>query len=315
MSKRRKWIMIIIAILLILILIFGKVNKGTGVWNAIFDKKANETVELEETIEIVEKENCKENAEFYIKINNQYIYTYCLESIQIKKENQQIELKEYWKDNPNALEKMIDSNHKDTTIYKDGGTIRFKSQGLTMIKCHKELDDAFYNTDIYIGPETMEYQNGFCEQNHDIDKIYDDLEYTPIGQLPVDYNLEKAVTERALVITYSKIYNAELYDSFVEKIKKKESAFLRIIQSTVEGDAIILDIKYDSKTNKAIVVTDNTRDQFLSDDDRKITIDEYEHIEEHIEMLTTGGIRELIVYNGILENDYRILCSFNGFMD
>ena len=315
MSKKRKWILIVIAILLVLILIFGKVNKDTGTWNTILGKKTNERVELDYTMEAIEKEECKEKEEFYTKINNQYIYTYCLQNIKINKGNQQIELKEYLKDNPNVLEEITDSNHEDIVVYKDGGTIKFKNQGITIIKCHRILDDTSYNTDIYIGTDSMEYQDGFCEYNHDIDKVYDDLEYIPIRELPIDYSLEEAMEENNLIVTHSKNYNSELYDNFIEKVKKKESTFLRIIQFTVEGDIIITDVKYDSKINKTIVITDNTRDRFSSDDTRKITTSEYEHIEEHNEMLTTGSIRELIVYNGTLDNDYRVLYSFNVLID
>lgn len=138
-------------------------------------------------------------------------------------------------------------------------------------------------------------------------------EYTSIKDLSKDYNIDQAIKDNALVITYSKIYNSSLYDSFIENIKNNKDAFLRIVQPTVEGDIIITDIKYEN--DKVVVITDNTRDRYSGEEDRKITIEAYEHIEERIEILETGGIRQLIVYNDKSKDDYRVILSLYAFID
>lgn len=66
-------------------------------------------------------------------------------------------------------------------------------------------------------------------------------------------------------------------------------------QTTVEGDLIITDIK--NEIDKVIVITDNTRDKFSSEEDRKITIETYKNIEEVLDLDKDPAISNLIVYN------------------
>ncbi len=79
-------------------------------------------------------------------------------------------------------------------------------------------------------------------------------------------------------------------------------------QTTVEGDLIITDIKYE--IDKVIVITDNTRDKFSSEEDRKITIETYKNIEEVLDLDKDPAISSLIVYNDNKE-DSRILLTRN----
>ena len=130
-------------------------------------------------------------------------------------------------------------------------------------------------------------------------------EYKPIKDL--------AIKDNFFVVTYNKIYHQDLYDSFVNKIKEKKDAFLKIVQPTVEGDIIITDIIYEN--DKVVVITDNTRDRYSGEEDRKITIEEYEHIEERNEILEMGGIRQLIVYNDKSKDNYRVILILNAFID
>lgn len=79
-------------------------------------------------------------------------------------------------------------------------------------------------------------------------------------------------------------------------------------QTTVEGDLIITDIKYE--IDKVIVITDNTRDKFSSEEDRKITIETYKKIEEVLDLDKDHAISNLIVYNDNKE-DSRVLLTRN----
>lgn len=79
-------------------------------------------------------------------------------------------------------------------------------------------------------------------------------------------------------------------------------------QTTVEGDLIITDIKYE--IDKVIVITDNTRDKFSSEEDRKITIETYKNIEEVLDLDKDPAISSLIVYNDNKE-DSRVLLTRN----
>ena len=79
-------------------------------------------------------------------------------------------------------------------------------------------------------------------------------------------------------------------------------------QTTVEGDLIITDIKYE--IDKVIVITDNTKDKFSSEEDRKITIETYKNIEEVLDLDKDPAISSLIVYNDNKE-DSRVLLTQN----
>lgn len=130
------------------------------------------------TVVTSELESTKEPY-LYTTLNGQKIYSY-LEHIQINSESELIELKEFLKENPNALEEMI-NNMKLIEIYRDGGTKLYKdskdftNEGLTIIKCNKRTAEIT-NTDIYIGPYETEYKSPICE-NTRIVKINDTLYY------------------------------------------------------------------------------------------------------------------------------------------
>ncbi|MCI5967644.1 MAG: DUF4362 domain-containing protein [Tenericutes bacterium] len=83
-------------------------------------------------------------------------------------------------------------------------------------------------------------------------------------------------------------------------------------QTTVEGDLIITDIKYE--IDKVIVTTDNTRDKFSSEEDRKITIETYKNIEEVLDLDKDPVISSLIVYNDNKE-DSRVLLTRNRIIN
>ena len=85
-----------------------------------------------------------------------------------------------------------------------------------------------------------------------------------------------------------------------------------MVQTTVEGDLIITDIKYE--IDKVIVITDNTRDKFSSEEDRKITIETYKNIEEVLDLDKDPAISSLIVYNDNKE-DSKVLLTRNMIMN
>lgn len=126
--------------------------------------------------------------------------------------------------------------------------------------------------------------------NHDdkdtlLDKIYE-LEvtknYKDIRKLPVQYTYEEALSDHCYIsdILNPVETNQALYDSFTNKVKNKQSAFIRTIQITVEGDFIIVDVLYDSDTNRFYLVKDDTRDRYLSLAESVISVMEYSKMGE-----------------------------------
>lgn len=111
-----------------------------------------------------------------------------------------------------------------------------------------------------------------------IDDIYN-LEitknYINIKELDENYTTEQALKDNCFVIG-AMVHNDYLYAEFIDNYKKKEDAFIRVIQTTVEGDIIIIDLLYDSNTDKVYIVKDDTRDKFSSAEDRTIKYKVYE---------------------------------------
>lgn len=111
-----------------------------------------------------------------------------------------------------------------------------------------------------------------------------------LEELPQNYLLENAIKDGCFIITNSKIYNKDKLEKFIENTninsKDRKEDFIRIVQYTREGDAIITDLSYnikeetyilsENKVNKSnyVLKIDNTRDRFASDEERKISIEE-----------------------------------------
>lgn len=117
----------------------------------------------------------------------------------------------------------------------------------------KNLDD-FYNTE--------------QAQNHDIRK------------LPEEYSSFDAQQDNCFVIG-AMVHNDHLYGEFMKNHEEKTSSFIRVVQNTVEGDAVLCDILYYEKTDKLYLVTDRTRDRFSAEADRKIELREFDNIAEY----------------------------------
>lgn len=99
--------------------------------------------------------------------------------------------------------------------------------------------------------------------------------YKNIKELPEDYSKEQAQQDNCFVIG-AMVHNDNLYSEFMNKYNKKENAFIRVVQSTAEGDIFIIDVLYEAKNNKIHLVKDDTRDKFSAQEDRTIKYRTYE---------------------------------------
>lgn len=117
-------------------------------------------------------------------------------------------------------------------------------------------------------------------------KSLDDLYHTEpaqnrdIRELPEEYSSTDAQLDNCFVIG-AMVHNDHLYGEFMEDHKNKTSSFIRVVQNTVEGDAILYDILYYEKTDKLYLVTDRTRDRFSAEADRKLELREFDNIAEY----------------------------------
>lgn len=100
--------------------------------------------------------------------------------------------------------------------------------------------------------------------------------YIALQDVPQNYSFEQALQDECVVITNKQVYNMEKLEEFIENTKinskKRISDLIRIIQYTREGDMLITDVCYKLYQNTYIVATDNTRDKFGENQDKKITI-------------------------------------------
>ena len=160
--KKRKVLKIILAIVCIVVIIVDAY---------IIRKKSNNnssvSMNTATKIHTEETTNCNNKPKLYDTINNQKIYFYCIDSVKIKQDNSELELKDYLKENSinNILDLLsINSTLYDggTAIYRDKDTNRITNLGITIIKCNTLKD----NKDIYIGPENMILKKNFCKDNN-----------------------------------------------------------------------------------------------------------------------------------------------------
>ena len=143
----------------------------------------------------------------------------------------------------------------------------------------------------------------FTKETNALDEFYDTkltTGYVNIKQIKEDYTIEEAINDKGFVVSHAKVYNENLYEEFMNKYNNKESAYIRLVQPTTEGDLVIYDVKYDKDSDKIILVTDSTRDKFAANNDRIISLHEYEKIGTY---RYNNGNLFWVVYNGDINDE------------
>jgi len=194
MKKRNIILTITIISITIIIFITYIFNSNS---NDINDNNNNQNLTINEDSE------CDHKPKLYYQNNNQKIYTYCLDKIELTIDNEPIELKEYLKNNSindliNSLEKTASLYDGGTNIYNDGGSKRITNNGITLIKCNT-IDG---NKDIYIGNKDMEYKSNFCKDNNST--------FTRTYTIKKIKNYTKQQYEDGIPVTYSKSLSVTL---------------------------------------------------------------------------------------------------------
>ena len=119
--------------------------------------------------------------------------------------------------------------------------------------------------------------------------------YQDIRELPQNYKYEDAVRDNCYInsIFDNTKTNRKLYNEFNMKLKNKQTAFIRVVQTTGVGDLVIADVLYDSKSDRIYLVKDDTRDRYLSLAESIISIRQYAQSGEWED----SGERSWILYN------------------
>lgn len=85
-------------------------------------------------------------------------------------------------------------------------------------------------------------------------------DYTPITELPKEYNPDMAIEKGDVVKAIGNEGNFHKLSRFVENVKNKKPDFIRVVLTTIEGDPIIHDLNFNGKTIH--LTMDTTRDAF-----------------------------------------------------
>lgn len=155
----------------------------------------------------------------------------------------------------------------------------------------------------FIASKEWKNENTVVDQvEYDLDKIYDSKiceGYEDIREIDKEYNKELAQKDNCLVIG-AMVHNENVMIDFIEKYNNKESAFIRIAQNNNKnGELYLIDLFYDSVSDKVYCVTDTTRDSSKEENKRVIELKKYEHMENWKYKDGTYWI----VYNGELPSE------------
>ena len=151
-------------------------------------------------------------------------------------------------------------------------------------------------------PSTSVYQSERIDytqyyNNTDLNNFHNTFGYDDIRILGQDYTIDSAINSNCYVHSNSGIFNEEILKAFIENKNNGILSSIRIIETTIEGDLIITDIKFED--SKVKVVRDFTRDKYMNIQDATIAYLEYDNIDEY----EYNGRRMLVVHNGELTDE------------
>ncbi len=204
-------------------------------------------------------------------------------------------------------------------VSNDGGKVTYWGLGYKVIRYVGVSPNEPYENNIgvkmgnwfmkYELPMDSEYNK---EKNKDINTLNDfyNTELTQnkdIRHLGQEYSTFDAQKDNCFVIG-AMVHNDNLYSEFMDKYNKKENAFIRVVQSTIEGDIFIIDVLYEAKNNKIHLVKDDTRDKFSAKEDRTIKYKTY----EKTGVWNYNNLQYWVAYNGELPNNTKAEFSINS---
>lgn len=133
--------------------------------------------------------------------------------------------------------------------------------------------------------------------NTELNNFYNAFGYDDIRILGQDYTIDSAINSNCYVHSNNGIFNEEILNAFIDNKKNGIPSSIRVIETTIEGDLIITDIKFED--SKVKVVRDFTRDKYMNIQDATIAYLEYDNIDEY----EYNGRRMLVVHNGELTDE------------
>lgn len=112
--------------------------------------------------------------------------------------------------------------------------------------------------------KTISEINNFYNKNITRDK--------DIRKLPSNYSYDDAIKDGCFYVG-AMLKNEELYNEFIINYRNNKSSYIRICNSTKEGDLIINDLLFNKGSQSFYLIHDNTRDKMS--EDKKISFRKY----------------------------------------
>lgn len=114
-----------------------------------------------------------------------------------------------------------------------------------------------------------------------------------VMDLPKDYTVYDAIDDGCFRV-FNKTYNEQAYKEFMEAYNNKEKAFIRVAQTTDEGDLVLFDVAYFPDNKKVYIVKDDTRDKLAVEQDRTYSLKEFDRVGKY----RKGDNTYFVAYNG-----------------
>lgn len=111
-----------------------------------------------------------------------------------------------------------------------------------------------------------------------------------IRNLPKEYKMEDALKDGVYVNSIS----LDKAEDFLKDYRNEKSVYLRTARTTKEGELVILDVLYYSPTEQLLVVIDNSRDNYASDEGERIFLIEY----SSTTIIENGNSKRWVMYGG-----------------
>lgn len=177
-------------------------------------------------------------------------------------------------------------------ISQDGAKVTYYGLGYKVIRYVGVSPNEPFESNIGVkmGSWFMKYElpidikndNEEIAQIENLDDFYNTslTKENDIRSLGKQYSSFDAQKDNCFVIG-AMVHNDYLYNEFMDNYKNGESVFIRIAQNTIEGDLILYDMLYYEKTDKIYLVTDCTRDEFSTEEDRVVNLKVFDNISNY----------------------------------
>lgn len=165
---------------------------------------------------------------------------------------------------------------------------------------------------INLGQGIFEFSEKYIEkyEKETINKKYINLE-----DVTLDYKFAQMVEDKCYIVTNSNtVYHIKELDNFIKNVENNIPDEIRIVQYSIEGQPILTNLEYND--NKFIFKFDNRRDEYASEQDKKITTNEYDANEyQLVKGNTPNNITKLKTYYSLdlksIKTDKTIpICSY-----